>query len=316
MPPPPDRACTRHAETEARARCETCGALYCGACTGRDLGRGLRGHFCPACDGRGRLTLLPPPGRVVDFAQSLRGVATYPLSGRGGYASFGAALLWSVVLGFIATGGVIAIGGALIVVFFATTYLTTFLFSVTAATTDGRDELPDWPDAGEVYLSFGRNLIALLVLLSLTFFPKVALDEFTGPVPAVAIYASQAELNLTFRDHLDGSAGAWATLGALALGQLYVPMGLLVLSLGGRIRDLAPWIIVPAILRTGPAYLVASATWLGLLVLQVASFVVGRHLPVFGSLVGHFVSLWLLTVAMRIIGLLYRTHGHRMGLGV
>jgi hypothetical protein len=305
-----------HPEVPARARCATCEQLYCGACTERDLGRGLRGHFCPKCDGRGRLELLPPPGRALDFVSSLRGVLAYPFAGRGGYALFAAALLWSLVATFVAAGGVIAIGSALIVVFFATTYLITFLFSITASTTAGRDELPDWPDTGEVHLSFGRNVVALLVLLSLTFFPKLALDEYDGVVRAMAIHSAQAELNLSFRDHLDGSAGALSTLGALAVGQLYVPMGLLILALGGRVRDLAPWIVLPAILRTGPAYLIAGAAWLGLLVLQVVSFMLGLALPILGPLLSNFVSLWLLTVAMRIIGLLYRTHGHRMGLGV
>lgn len=314
--PDPARLCAAHPEVPARARCATCEQLYCGACTERDLGRGLHGHFCPRCEGRGRLEVLPPPGRTVDFAASLRGVWTYPFAGRGGYALFAAALLWSVVLGFIALGGVIAIGGAIIVIFFATNYLVTFLFAVTASTADGRDVLPDWPDAGEVSLSFGRNVIALLVLLSLTYFPKLALDEYDGVVQAMAIHSAQAELSLSFRDHLDGTAGPLATLGALAVGQLYVPMGLLILALGGRIRDLAPWVVVPAILRTGPAYLIAGGAWVALLVLQVASFMLGLALPVLGPLLSNFASLWLLTVAMRIIGLLYRTHGHRMGLGV
>lgn len=68
----------------------------------------------PDCDGLGALRTVPPDDGPGALARSLRDAWLYPLRGRGEYALLGAVLVWAVLRGLIAVGGVLTTGLALV----------------------------------------------------------------------------------------------------------------------------------------------------------------------------------------------------------
>jgi hypothetical protein len=73
-------------------------------------------------------------------------------------------------------------------------------------------------------------------------------------------------------------------------------------------------VLVPAAVRAGPAYLVACGALMLVLGVRWAAQRVLGNFPIVEGLTGGLLGTYFLTVQMRIIGLLYRTHEKRMRL--
>ncbi|GAG23945.1 unnamed protein product, partial [marine sediment metagenome] len=94
---------------------------------------------------------------------------------------------------------------------------------------------------------------------------------------------------------------------------LYLPMGLIAVALFDSFAALNPVIVVAGIAKTFPAYLLAAAVlFLCYLLSGLLQGFVSSLVPLLGSLVATAVSLYFLMVEMRLLGLLYNTHQHRL----
>ncbi len=258
---------------------------------------------------------VPPDDGPGALARSLRDAWLYPLRGRGKYALLGAVLVWAVLRGLIAVGGVLTTGLAFVAVIITGLYLTTFLLDVVARTAEGEDTLPDWPEAAQVRLGVGAGLLGVALVLGVTILPgemATRLDGTQSFVRAMGIFGTSPALAPSFADALDGSRGLGLSLAVLLLAQGYAPMALLLAALGAGWRGLDPRLVLPAIRRAGAAYvLVCGVLTLSLLV-HALVVVVFAESPVLGVLLGNFVTLWLLVAAMRVLGLLHRTRAERL----
>lgn len=186
---------------------------------------------------------------------------------------------WSWLIGIISTG-----------------YLFSYMQRIVAFTAQGEDEMPDFPEFGEWWSD---------IILPYLLFMGTWLTSF-----AVAI-----GVFFLFRDGEDNSTVGPAVIAAIALGAIYFPMALLAVSVSDSFVALSPHIVVPSIFRVFLPYLV-TLVFVGLIVgLQVGAAVGLEMLeiPILPAVVMGFVSLYLTSVTMRGLGLLFRCHRSKLG---
>ena len=100
----------------------------------------------------------------------------------------------------------------------------------------------------------------------------------------------------------------------LLLGLFCVPMAFLTVSLADSVAGLNPLLIFSSISKVLGPYLLACAFFLVIIGLETFCESFFRLAPIFivPAVVGKFVSLYGLTVEMRILGLLYYTNKEKL----
>jgi hypothetical protein len=178
----------------------------------------------------------------------------------------------------------------------STGYLFSYMQRIVAFTAQGEDEMPDFPEFGEWW----SDIILPYLLFMATWLASFAV--------AIGVF-------FLFRDGNDDSTIGPAVIAAIVLGAVYFPMALLAVSVSDSFVALSPHIVVPSIFRVFVPYLV-TLVFVGLIAgLQIAT-TIGLDevkMPVLPAVVGGFVSLYLTSVMMRGLGLLFRCHRERLG---
>lgn len=284
--------CAQHPWVPARYSCPRCGGFYCEACASAEDARGLSTAICPVC----HVSCLPMPGPVprsqpagAGWLRALWQTLFFPATTDGmAVLAAGTILLWLVQIAS-AFSGVIPILGALMNLFLTLVWVTmtfSFLQSVIHQTALGSDRMPDLPDFGDLSTDLWVPLWQFLCLVVL------AMPGLLRFVPGVTT----------------ASWPPWIWILTWGWTVLYLPMGLLVLSLFNTVRALDPRVVVRSILRTGPLYL-AWVLWLaGLAGVTVAVMALLGLIPVgvIALLLQDFVLFYALLCAGRALGLLYR----------
>lgn len=294
----PRHACSTHSDVPATVLCIMCEQRWCGPCS---TVRHPRGDFvvCPRCQGQGRLKAFEPPQTSVDFTRSLAGAFQFPLVGRGWGILIGGGLLNAFVGFSLGLGGLVFPIPALLISFVLFSYFWRFLLSIVTETTEGGDEMPEWPDLSALDEAIAPvfRLLAALVMC----FAPAALAWAFGPPP-------------------------WILMTLLKLlGLALLPMHVLVLALGGGLADLSPLVVWPAILRAGWPYAIAVGMLAVTVTIHGWSTVLVALLAVVGlagGLVSGFiaaalagaVAIYFLAVQMRMIGLMYRSRREALDL--
>jgi hypothetical protein len=177
-----------------------------------------------------------------------------------------------------------------------TGYLFAYMQKVILCSAQGEDEMPDFPEFGEWWSD-----IILPFLL------------FTGTV--VVVFLPAIVVFFLFNADLESPEMGVAIIAALVFGGIYFPMALLAVAISDSFVALSPHIVVPAMIRIFVPYLVTCLV-LGLLF----GVRVGAHfamefvnLPILPTVVLGFISLYLLMVNMRVLGLLFRSYRHKLG---
>jgi len=102
--------------------------------------------------------------------------------------------------------------------------------------------------------------------------------------------------------------GGLVLLGLVCLGLLYLPMGLTAVALFNTAAALNPVVVVGSIFRIPLQYLAACAALLVALVARVVFSAGFVPVPILGAVVEGLVAFYLLTVEMRVLGLLYHAN--------
>jgi hypothetical protein len=174
----------------------------------------------------------------------------------------------------------------IVLMFAVTGYMISYFQRILVSSAGGEDRMPDWPD----FTSFGdlaSPIFQFVGTYALSFGPWIALEAFApGDAP-------------------------WKTAGvviALLFGCLYFPIGFLAVSMADSLTALNPLVIVASIVRIFGSYVLA-------VVVLAATFVAGYFggalleqylpIPILPGVLSQFVSLYLIAVEMRILGLLY-----------
>jgi len=211
----PTQNCVAHPGVAATFHCDGCGRLLCSAC----VEQGHRLLFCRHCRERALPLDASLPATVPELKRAaVRARPTtwlealrYPLRGQGSmvfWAYLGLMIAFILLSAF-------PLAGLLVLCFRLALLLLMpgLLYAIVCRTAEGDDELPDWPDVGDV----GERLYEAFT--------------FVGTI-AVALVPAALALRLSgcsLLDLLGGGDGAascrWAVAAGLALGlPLAVPM--------------------------------------------------------------------------------------------
>jgi hypothetical protein len=250
---------------------------------------GRLGKFCRACGGecepRFEENAAPPA-----FASLVRGAFLYPLKNDGLFLLATGTLCFA--LANVATRFSALIG--VVVMFFATGYLISYMQRILTASAMGEQRMPDWPDFTdwvELVSPFFQFVCALLV----AFAPALAVGMFGGGDPG---------------------AMRWGYPIAVALGCVIFPMAFLAVTMFDSLTALNPMLLMPSILKIRFAYLLAVAV---MFAAYGVNWLSDRYLetlipiPILPDVIAEFLSLYLVTVEMRVLGLLYWTKKNDLG---
>lgn len=290
--------CKSHPKTPARHLCNRCRKYFCDLCV---TSRGA-GKYCRACGQP--LTPLRvhsvKPTVEKGFFGRLPEAAIYPFKGSGLLVLIAAAIIFSLL-------EAITSGFLFIFYFFiklmAIGYLYSFMQNIIHATAAEEAEMPELPGFDGVFAACFR----LIAVVLLCYGPPIAMEvanSFGASVPESAIIATKI------------------------LGCLYFPMAFLAVAMKDNVMAANPLVVIPAILKVPVEYLVAAilltlifglrllgdeyADQMGRVTLRTRRM--DRLFMSFGvRALWSFASVYLLTVTMRILGLLYVTKKHRFG---
>ncbi len=306
--------CKFHPRTPGRLLCNKCHHFFCELCVASRQVGGVQHKFCRHCGTECvpvEVQLARPAAEKTFFAR-LPGAFHYPFKGSGILVLVAGTILFAALhwlappthFGFIPR----FFGWGLVFQVFATGYLFAFMQSIIHAAAIGEEEMPALPSAS----SFLEDiLVPCLQLLGLT-------AVCFGPALGIAWYSISNE---------ESSLGP-ALIAAFALGCLYFPMAFLSVAMLDSVLAANPLQVIPSIIKVPLEYLVATLLLAFVLGLRpLGDELLPRIFP--KGLTTHSMaelfaylgaqafwalfSLYLLTVGMRILGLLYLTKKEKLG---
>jgi hypothetical protein len=319
-PPVPLKAsgafCKSHVKTPARFYCNKCHHYFCDLCVATlDTSAGPK-KACRSC-GADLTPVQVHVTRPADegFFARLPGAFSYPFHGRGTLVLIVGTMVlaaFKIVGGFF---GALFFGMIITLVLqvMVAGYIFCFQQNIIHATAAEDAELPDLPDAADIWEDLllpglrliGLVLIAFSPLLALTFLPWSSLLTAGSLPPGIVI----------------------ATVLAVIFGCSYFPMAFLAVAMKDSILAANPLVVVPAILKvpleylvilvlTGVIFAVRHSGDMALGFLSpgtIAAPSLTRPLLMFGAQAfWTFAQLYLLTVNVRILGLLYVTNKKKL----
>jgi hypothetical protein len=223
------------------------------------------------------------------FYRSLPRMLTYPFNKRG-MALLAMGAIFFLIMNVAAR---FAFLFWIAIVVFTNGYLFAYMQRIVSSSAQGEDDVPDFPDVTE----FWSDIVLPFLLFTGTFVVSFA------PAIVVAVWMRESEM-------------MWpAIIATVGLGILYFPMALLAVAVTDNFLALSPHVVVPSIALVLFPYLLACVV-LGILValrFALAYSLSFLPLPLVPSIIDGFVSLYLLVVEMRILGLLFRSYRGRLG---
>jgi len=232
------------------------------------------------------------------FFRQLPGVFIYPFKGSG---------LLVLILGTIFFAGLDFLSGRLyflLLKLLVTGYLFSYMQNIIHSTAAEDNEMPELPAVDGLIGAF----FTLVGTVTLSFGPAIAL--------AVAKFGFDIDIPTA------------ALVAVMLLGCFYFPMAFLAVAMKDTIMAANPLIVIPSILKVPLEYLVTSFMLAGVFGIRALGSMLAtgakhesyatRDMSVLFIALGlrlfwAFASLYLLTVGMRILGLLYVTKKRELG---
>lgn len=305
--------CKHHPKTIGRFFCGQCEQSYCELCvTTRNVG-GVPRKYCRHCGAEvAHLQVrLERPVEAGFFAR-LPGAFLYPFLGNGVLVlivgmillaglrfGYRALLLGSVRIMFMGIIGQVLVGG----------YLFSFLQNIIHTTAAGDKELPELPGLSDFLNDILLPFLRLLGVSVISFAPLIGVLVWSK---------TQGELSSLLALAVSGIFGC-----------VYFPMAFLAVAILDSLPAANPMVVVPSMFKVPLEYLVTlllvgavlGTQVLGSIMIAVLFGVttmlthsVQQLLEMFAlKVVWSFISLYLLTVTVRILGLLYLTRKQALG---
>jgi hypothetical protein len=265
--------CANHPQRAASYACRTCHKRYCNDCVSLRPVSDRVLAYCPACGARcdGLATAGPKT-----FLAGLADAFVYPLRGRGKFLLLVAGpFFW--MLSLFACVPFVGLAISLLILF----YLAAYMSDVAGESARGEPDPPDWPDLS---LETARPALLFAAATIVGFLPAIAWR--------VAAYAGAGEPGVPL--------AAWIA------SILYIPMAWLAVVMFDGPLGVSPHIVLPAIVRVAPRYVLACGVLSLSVFLQVrVEEALAEVLPLVSGLFIYSVGLYFLMVDMRILGLIY-----------
>lgn len=235
---------------------------------------------------------ISPVKKPEAFAVQLTRAFIYPFKGNGIYlliVATGVFVLLRLLANVICTIVLIELLFLL--------YLCAYYVSVIASSAAGDDELPEWPDLTDIWSAIIKPILLLIGNGIVAFMPMFIWLHFF----AASLYTTDIASILT------------TAIVFVILALLYIPMGMLAIAMFNSSEALNPLVIVKAIIKIPLRYLLACGLFF--LVYYGHISVTGQlaRFPIIGTAVQRFFSLYMMMVAMRILGLIYYANAKKIG---
>jgi len=292
--------CRFHKTIHAHFHCDACQKSYCDLCVNTRQEADHLAHTCRSCGNVCVPLALKKPkttGKRGFFA-SLPGAFIYPLKGTG--------ILIIIVSALVFTGLNILAGRGLFGLLFtviALGYLYSYSQNIIHATAAEEKNMPDMPGFDDLFGGCFR--LAACVLLSFGLPIGLAIAKF-------------------FEEDIP-----WFVISLLGiLGCLYFPMCFLAVAMKDTVAAANPLFVVPSILKVPLEYIAAVLVFTAVFGIRMLGSLTSAFaadmsetthdmnmlLVSFGiRIIWIFVSVYLLTVSMRVLGLLYLTKKYTLG---
>jgi hypothetical protein len=295
------RFCITHPKALAHHVCTKCHRAFCDACVSIRHDQGRVAKFCRSC-GVECAPYDPGPIQVVEpektFGQRVGTAFLYPLQGDGIILLFTGGLFYMLIdaAGFISRfAGMVGILAIVFLTILGSGYLVSYMRRILTSSAVGENSMPDWPDLGDLSSDILLPFMQLSTTVAFCFAPAIALTVYAPPESPWIVSA---------------------IIASVFIGCVYFPMAFTAVAMLDTVMALNPLLVIPSILKIPFAYLAAVALfaavllvrWLGHTLLPMIV-----PMPFVPWIVSNFLGLYLLTVEMRILGLLYLTKKDDLG---
>jgi len=293
--------CKSHPRTVARFHCPTCQHSFCELCVNTRQAGGVTGKFCRGCGTACfplsvRATAKTPTRET--FSGRIPDAFYYPFK-RDGLVLLATGTIFLCILNsalflcrFAFIFGLVAM---LILTVYGTGYFTSFFRGIVTSSAGGEEAMPDWPDVTDFSGDILAPFLQLLGTILASFLPAIVVLWF---VPNDSAFAGPA------------------LIASLSFGCAYFPMAFLAVSMLDSVVAANPAVVLPAIAKAPIKYLLTTLIFVAVMVVRwTGDTYLPRFLPIpfLPAILSSFFGLYLLTVLMRILGLLYRNNKQKFG---
>jgi hypothetical protein len=287
--------CVQHPEVAAKWACIRCGAMLCAACVKTTRGGMKFFQNCPKCGGScvsvSEYRRLAAPA-LTNFFALWREAFSYPLKKDGAILLVCGTIVFSFldggrwVLSHFKFAGVLGLAYWLCLIM-SVGYLFAFMQNIVQASSQGEEKMPDWPEISGFWDDLAIPFFRFGVIWFLCLGPGIAVMLFVSPL---------------------------AGLPLLLLGLFCLPMAILTVCLADGIAGLNPIIIFSGIGKVPLPYLTICGIFLVIIALMHGSRMLLEltGIPVLPTVISTFISLYGITVEMRLLGLLYFTNKSKL----
>ena len=292
--------CRFHPKNPAHYYCSKCNRFFCGMCVSTRQGVGDGVRFCQHCG----VACSPVRSEYTNqelpktFFSLLPKALTYPLTEDGAVLLIAGTIFFVVIhyAQMLASfAGIFGFAAVMMLSVFGSGYLIAFMQDIVRTSGSGDKKMPDWPDFTDIGAEILPPIMQFVVTLLACFLPAIAMG--------VAYYFEQWFNPVFFAV-------------AVILGCAVFPMAFLAVTMFDNIGALNPLLIVPALFRVPLEYLV---TLVALAIIVVTEGLGQRLLewilpiPIVPVVLSSLLSLYMLTVEMRILGLLHWCKREQLG---
>jgi hypothetical protein len=180
-------------------------------------------------------------------------------------------------------------------------YLFSYMRRIVQSSAQGDEEMPSWPEFGDFWNDIISPFFQALITFGICF----------GPLQLIL---ATAVIQYAFSQSVSPLV-LLGILGATVWAAGYFPMAMLAVAMADSLSGLNPLLVIPSIFRVPTEYLVACCVLVGIVIVRIVSaLVLSVVIPiaVVPALLDGFLSLYFLTVEMRLLGSLYHTNKDRL----
>ena len=283
--------CNQHPQAAAKWCCVKCGGAFCSACVTTTRVGGQFFRACPKCGGscvsvaEYKRLMTPAP---TNFFALWRSAFSYPVKKDGVFLLVCGTIFFGFldgarwVLSYFKLVGFLGLAYWLSLIM-GVGYLFAFMQNIVQASAQGEEKMPDFPEISGFWDGLVVPCIRFGFVWAVCLGPGIAVMLFVSPLFGVPV---------------------------LLLGLFCLPMAILTVCLADSIGGLNPIIIFSGIGKVPLPYLVVCGVFLVIIALVngVRMLLELTGIPILPAVISTFISLYGLTVEMRLLGLLYYTN--------
>lgn len=301
VPPGPDD-CVNHGGVAATLLCMRCSKKICTNCSKQQKAGMNIVHFCPFCGGQcKKMSQVKKEAEKAaamptTFGEAVAKAFKYPLRGNGLVLLCIGTVIYALIDAFLMSPtrffNFYKLVAKVVLFVLGYGYLFLYMQQIVTSSANGEDEPPEWPEISDVTSDVVGPFFQLVFALLFAFLPSWIVAEFLGQIP-----------------------GEFVKL----LGGVYFPMALLAVAMSGSYSGFNPVFVASSIMKIPKPYLQTCLVFLALVFTWTHVRQAFYHLvevPVVPHLVYWFAYLFVLIVAMRILGMLYYLHRRELGWGL